>query len=104
MPPWNPETLFLAKLRPYPIGYGKYLVKGRYTLKSPDRARLYLYRTTKKQVVSRTYPSQVTQVRKGTGDFSLEKPIQHDGYLHLSFYPAQGGGGLEAFPCDLPTP
>jgi len=71
---------------------GKYLVKGRYTLKSQDRAQLCLYRSTKKPVTTRTYPSQVTEVRNGTGDFSLEKLIQADGHLHLSFYPVQGGG------------
>jgi hypothetical protein len=73
---------------------GKYLVKGRYTLKSQDMARLCFYRSVKKQVSwTKDHPSQVTEVRNGTGDFSLEKTIQFDGQCHLSFYPVHGGGG-----------
>jgi hypothetical protein len=36
----------------------------------------------------------MTEVAKGTGEFSLEKLIQHEGYLHLSFYPVGGGNGM----------
>jgi hypothetical protein len=72
---------------------GDYLVKGRYTLTSCATASLCFYRTTKERVGTRTHPSQVTKVRRGTGGFSLVKPIQHDGYLHLSFYSMQGDRG-----------
>ncbi len=73
---------------------GRYLVRGRYTLGSQQSAVLCLYRTTKKRVSVPGNKNQTMQVEKGSGTFALEKVIHHEGYLHLSFYPSGGGGGL----------
>lgn len=37
---------------------------------------------------------QTTSVTKGEGTFTLYLPMTGDGFPHVSFYPAQGGGDI----------
>ena len=65
-------------------------VRGRYTLKSAERARLCLYLTTDRSAGPEPEsPTQMTTVKRGSGTFELTKTLKNPGHLHLGFY---GGG------------
>jgi len=69
----------------------KVTVRGRYTFTSEEKAQLCLYLTTDASVGPEPgSPTQITEVRKGSGTFELTKALKHPGHLHLSFY---GSGG-----------
>ena len=69
----------------------KVTVRGRYTFTSEEKAQLCLYLTTAASVGPESgSPTQITEVRKGSGVFELTKTLKHPGHLHLSFY---GSGG-----------
>ena len=78
-----------------------YLVRGTYKLTSHERASLSVF-TTAKYVVgpgefvmgSNALKVQTTSVTKGEGTFTLYLPMTGDGFPHVSFYPAQGGGDI----------
>ena len=37
---------------------------------------------------------QQFEVKKGKGNFEVTIEIQHEGYLHVTFYPSKGGSGF----------
>ena len=71
-----------------------YLIKGRYTLASHDRAKLSASITAVEAALARSRPleTQSTVVDRGEGRFTLVLPMSHRGLPHLSFYPAERGG------------
>lgn len=70
----------------------KVTVRGRYVLKSEERARLCLYLTTGDAVgAEQDFPTQDTEITKGSGSFELAEVLRHPGHLHLSFYQSPGG-------------
>jgi hypothetical protein len=70
----------------------KVTVRGRYVLKSEERARLCLYLTTSDGAGPEPdFPTQKTEVTKGSGSFELAEVLRHPGHLHLSFYQSPGG-------------
>jgi len=74
-----------------------YCVEGTYKLASREKADLALFATTASKVATRTDPSQIVRIEKGTGTFHLVKTMRGEGYLHVSFYPVPGGdsfGGI----------
>ncbi|HLA84150.1 MAG TPA: protein kinase [Thermoguttaceae bacterium] len=79
---------------------GKYLVRGRYTLASRDRATLGVNVTMTSppqmpgpEIGQESYVAEV--VDKGSGDFVLEKTLHYEaGMLHVSFYPDGGGSSF----------
>ena len=73
----------------------KVIVKGHYTLASEPKASLCLFVTaTSGSGRSATRPEQRMAITKGQGDFELSKTLDCEGYLHVSFYPAAGGGSF----------
>jgi beta-lactamase regulating signal transducer with metallopeptidase domain len=78
-----------------------YLVRGTYKLTSHERASLSVF-TTAKYVVgpgkfitgSNDLKVQTTSVTKGEGTFTFYLPMTGDGFPHVSFYPAEGGGDI----------
>ncbi len=77
------------------IGVGEtYCVEGSYTLGSRDKADLALFATTASKVATRTDPSQIMRVEKGSGTFRLVKTMREEGYLHVSLYPAPSGSAF----------
>ena len=69
-----------------------YSVDGTYELASHDEASLALYATTiGDSGPTPVDPRQRVAIRKGSGSFHLVKTMGQDGYLHVSFYPAQSG-------------
>jgi len=69
----------------------KVTVRGRYTFTSEEKAKLCLYLTTDGSVgLEPVSPTQISEVRKGSGTFELTGTLKHPGHLHLSFY---GSGG-----------
>jgi hypothetical protein len=71
-----------------------YCVEGSYTLASRPKADLALFATTRSKVATRTDPSQIVHVEKGTGTFRLVKTMREEGYLHVSFYPVPSGSAF----------
>ena len=70
----------------------KVTVRGRYVLKSQDKAQLCLYLSTSEAVGAEPVVStQRVELQKGSGVFELTEVINHSGHLHLSFYPKQAG-------------
>jgi hypothetical protein len=71
---------------------GTYSVDGTYTLSSRDEAELAVFTTTiSYSGATAVYSNQVVRIKRGAGSFHLVAPIDHDGYLHVSFYPPQSG-------------
>jgi beta-lactamase regulating signal transducer with metallopeptidase domain len=66
-----------------------YTVKGKYKLSSSDKAVLNIYATN-----GNIESEQGPVVNRGTGDFSRTFTYSRDGWLHLSFYPADGGSSF----------
>ncbi|MCK5565453.1 MAG: hypothetical protein KAJ07_09425 [Planctomycetes bacterium] len=66
-----------------------YTVTGRYNLASHDRAILHVY-ATNGEVLS----DQGPKIAKGSGEFSRTFKFIKEGWLHLSFYPADGGSSF----------
>ena len=65
----------------------KVTVPGRYVLQSEERARLCLCLTTSEAVGAEPdFPTQKTEITKGSGSFELAEAVRHPGHLHLSFY------------------
>ena len=71
-----------------------YRVTGTYTLSSAPEATLALFATSRSTNSSPIDPLQTVRIQKGTGPFSLQKVMNEEGYLHLSFYPVHGGNDL----------
>jgi hypothetical protein len=71
-----------------------YCVEGTYTLASRENADLALFATTVSKVATRTDPSQMMRIAKGSGTFRLVKTMREEGYLHVSFYPAPAGSAF----------
>jgi hypothetical protein len=71
-----------------------YRVTGTYTLSSVPAATLALFTTSRSTNSSPIDPQQTVRIQKGSGTFSLQKVMNEEGYLHLSFYPASGGSDL----------
>lgn len=70
-------------------------VKGSYTLKSRKEANLSIILTQSEgDGESKILPGQQYEVREGEGDFEVTIKIRHEGYLHLTFYPTEGGSGF----------
>lgn len=68
-------------------------VSGNYELASRPRAAISLYVTAEDEVDARSTvdPAQCQVIEAGVGEFELEIVMPCDGYLHVSFYPAEGG-------------
>jgi hypothetical protein len=64
----------------------KVVVRGRYVLKSEEKAQLCLFVTTKESVSVPVIPTQQTEVKKGSAEFELTEQVRHPGFLHVSFY------------------
>jgi len=65
----------------------KVVVRGRYNLKSHQKARLSLYLTSTAGAGEPNVPTQSKEITGGSGEFELSRAIRHPGYLHLSLYP-----------------
>jgi beta-lactamase regulating signal transducer with metallopeptidase domain/protocatechuate 3,4-dioxygenase beta subunit len=66
-----------------------YTIKGKYNLSSRDDALLYIYCTN-----GETESQQGPIVKRGSGEFVRKFKYLKKGWLHLSFYPAEGGTGF----------
>jgi len=70
-------------------------VKGRYTLQSREEAKIGIFVT---QITgegrSSILPEQQCAVNKGEGEFEVTIQIRHAGYLHVTYYPVEGGSGF----------
>lgn len=76
---------------PEPKKGDKVIVKGYYTLVSRSKAELCLFATaTKGSGRSEIRLGQTTGVSKGQGQFELFETLPCDGYLHVTFYSAEG--------------
>lgn len=73
-----------------------YRIKGTYTLASRARARLAAYITASdaENGKGNSLKGQTTLVNQGNGSFTLILPMSYRGWPHVSFYPAEGGGGI----------
>jgi hypothetical protein len=70
----------------------KVTVRGRYVLKSQDKAKLCLYLATSQAVGPEPIVStQRIEIQRGSGSFELAEVVKHPGHLHLSFYPIHAG-------------
>jgi hypothetical protein len=69
---------------------GSYVVRGRYTLRSRERAHLALFSTSGESAVT---PARVV-VEAGSGAFEFRVVVRRAGYLRVSFYPTDGGDGF----------
>jgi len=70
-------------------------VKGSYTLLSHEEGRISIHVTqTDGDGQSTVAPEQQFVVKRGNGDFEVSIEIQHEGSLHVSFYPGEGGRGF----------
>ena len=68
---------------------GSYLVEGSYTLASGDSADLALFCTTRgPSGPTPVQDGQRVKITRGTGRFRLYETNVPDGWLHVSFYPA----------------
>jgi hypothetical protein len=72
-----------------------YWVKGKYKLSSHDKATLAAFVTARTEEYARSHVlnTQRITVEKGEGEFSLIFPMYHNGWPHVSFYPAGSVGG-----------
>ncbi len=70
----------------------KIIVRGTYRLQSAPDAKLLLTLSTTQFVRVPTLPAQTQQVTGGSGEFEVTIQPLVAGTLHLSFYPAGGGG------------
>jgi bla regulator protein BlaR1 len=66
-----------------------YTIKGKYTLSSHDDAMLHVY-ATNGEITSQQGPV----IKSGSGDFERTFVYEKQGWLHLSFYPANGGSSF----------
>ncbi|HEV8070507.1 MAG TPA: M56 family metallopeptidase [Planctomycetaceae bacterium] len=73
-----------------------YWIKGTYTLASRNKAMLLAATTAadSKFGTGSTFKVQQTIVDRGTGTFTLFLPMSCQGWPHVSFYPAEGGGDI----------
>ena len=69
----------------------KVTVRGRYELRTEEKAQLCLYVTTKEAVPVPTVPSQQTEAKRGSGEFELTTRMTQPGFLHVSFYRVSNG-------------
>src|SRR5579859_2662263 len=67
------------------------VVRGRYELKSHQKAKLCLYLTSRSAGDGSDVPTRSKEITSGSGEFELSEPVRHPGYLHLSFYRITGG-------------
>lgn len=74
---------------------GTYTIKGRYTLRSQDKAMLSAFTTSQNTTgPTRVQPDQTVAVKRGGGSFNLTMTIVDEGYPHISFYPHDGGSSF----------
>ncbi len=73
-----------------------YWIRGTYTLASHDKAVLAAYITAMDAAdgIGPSLKVQSAVVNKGDGTFTLFLPMSSKGWPHVSFYPADGGGGF----------
>ncbi len=73
-----------------------YCIKGTYTLASHNKAMLAAFLTAKeaKDGKGRYLKVQTTMVDRGSGTFTVFLPMSTQGWPHVSFYPADGGGSF----------
>ena len=70
-------------------------VKGIYELESHNEGKVSIFLTqTEGDGRSSVSPMQQFEVKKGKGNFEVTIEIQHEGYLHVTFYPSKGGSGF----------
>ena len=66
---------------------GRYLLNGSYTFASADEADLSWFMTTRgPSGATPIADAQHVVIKKGSGDFHLEKDIADDGWMHITFY------------------
>jgi len=66
-----------------------YTIEGKYKLSSCDEAMLHLYATN-----GETRSKQGPNVKRGAGEFARTFTYVGEGWLHLSFYPVDGGSSF----------
>ncbi len=73
-----------------------YVITGRYTLTSHERAKLAASLTAVDAANARSTPLEIqsTLVDRGEGKFKLVLPMKHRGLPHVSFYPTGRGGSV----------
>jgi hypothetical protein len=80
------------------IGIGdKVVVRGHYHLASATAAKLGLFvthLTSAPKEKDRSLPSQMALIEGENGSFELSDKLTYEGDLHVSFYPASGGGSF----------
>lgn len=70
-------------------------VRGTYTLESHPDAKISIFVTqTEGDGKSEILPGQQLRIKEGNGEFELSIKIRHEGYLHVTFYPTDGGSGF----------
>lgn len=70
-------------------------VKGTYTLESHPDAQISIFVTQAEgDGKSEVLPGQQLRIKEGEGEFELSIEIRHEGYLHVTFYPTDGGIGF----------
>ena len=70
-------------------------VRGNYTLESHPDAKISIFVTqTEGDGKSEILPGQQLRIKEGNREFELSVKIQHEGYLHITFYPSDGGSGF----------
>ena len=73
----------------------KVTVSGRYTLSTHPEAQISIFLTqTEGDGKSEILPGQQMEIKEGDGEFELTVDIRHEGYLHVTFYPIDGGRGF----------
>ena len=71
------------------------VVSGTYTLSSHPEAKISIFVTqTEGDGKSEILPGQQLEIKEGQGEFELSIDIRHEGYLHVTFYPIDGGSGF----------
>ncbi|WP_269522757.1 hypothetical protein [Coraliomargarita parva] len=70
-------------------------VAGTYHLSSRPAAKISVFVTqTEGDGRSQILPGQEQVIREGAGAFELRIDVRHAGYLHVSFYPRDGGSSF----------
>jgi beta-lactamase regulating signal transducer with metallopeptidase domain len=72
-------------------GRQRYMVRGRYTLKSHDKATLAAYVSSHSEPLGYTDPLQQTTITQGSGTFQMAFQMLPDGFPHLAIYSQNPG-------------
>ncbi|MDQ8208057.1 hypothetical protein QEH52_11095 [Coraliomargarita sp. SDUM461003] len=71
------------------------IVKGTYSLRSHPDAKIGVFVTqTESHGKSEILPGQQMEIIEGDAVFELSIEIRYEGYLHVTFYPTEGGRGF----------